>query len=328
MIRYCISFFISLTTLLILGNFCLGGDLLKPTDFSHRIHNQITHKTYFPNVGVKLSISRVHDNQLVDTNFGKKIGGQEIAMFKTDGNSVVAVKNEFQYDTRRDEFGYGKKVREIMSYHLSAIKGIQLVEREDINNIIRELDFGETGYVKSKIIPEVEMPHYIAHGFMSLNDGSCINEEKPQFYINSNEKDGNPLMFLIRVYDTRTTFVKYIACGTGKDQGEAIKNAASNLQKHMDLLYPDVAVIEAADKRVFLGGGQNQGLAKGTLFYLVRSQGAKATLDYSELEYIALCEVIMTEPERATALIKKTFSNTIPKIGDWVFYYREPATWQ
>jgi len=50
----------------------------------------------------------------------------------------------------RDEAGYGKRIREMMRYSLSSIKRIHLVEREDINAIIREMDFSETGYVKTK----------------------------------------------------------------------------------------------------------------------------------------------------------------------------------
>jgi hypothetical protein len=327
--RYGISLIISITLLLLLGGVCMGDDLMNPTDFTHKVRRHNNRKTaLYPDLRVKLSIARVHDNQPVDSAFGKKEGGQELAAVKTDGTAVVTVKNKERYDTRKDEMGYGKKVREMMAYHLSSIKSIQLVEREDINAIIRELDFSDTGYAKAKAMPKVEMPQYIAKGFMSANDGSCSSDDSLQWNPSSSEsKDGKPLMFLIRVYDTRTSFVKYIACGTGHDRSDAIKKAVKNLNAHMDQLYPDVAVLKVSGNQVMLSGGRKQGLAPGTRFYLVRSQGSKAAVDYGDLNYVALCKVIAAQLEGATAVIQESYADETPEIGDWVFFYRDQSGW-
>jgi hypothetical protein len=309
------------------GGVGLGEDLMNPSDFSHKVRKKDTPKNYYPATRIKLTIARVHDNQLVDTPFGEETGGGELAVINTEGQTVVTAKNKAHYKTRKDEMGYGKKVRQMMGYHLSTIKSIQLVEREDINAIIRELDFSDTRYVKTKGMPEVEMPQYIAKGFLTANDGSCASEESLQWNVSSEKKDPNPLMFLIRVYDTSSALVKYIACGTGKEQNQAIKKAVDNLKDHMDLLYPDVTVLEVAGQKLTLSGGKNQGLAPGTHFYLVTSQGLKAAIDYSDLDYVARCKVIASQAERATALIEETMSEAAPKIGDWVFFHYKRPTW-
>jgi hypothetical protein len=326
--RYGISLIVSVALLLVLGGVCMGDDLMNPTDFSQKVrrHNN-RQAALYPDLRVNLSIARVNDNQPVDSAFGQKEGGQELAAVKTDGTAVVTVKNKEHYDTRKDEVGYGKKVREMMAYYLSSIKSIQLVEREDINAIIRELDFSDSGYAKTKAIPEVEMPQYIAKGFMSANDGSCISDDSPQWNPSSASKDGKPLMFLIRVYDTHTSFVKYIACGTGQDRSEAVKQAVDNLDAHMDRLYPDVAVLKVSDNQVVLSGGRKQGLAPGTRFYLLRSQGSKAAVDYTDLNYVAQCKIIAAQLDRATAVIQKTYADEAPEIGDWVFFYRDQSGW-
>jgi len=99
--KYGVSVLVLLMVLLAFSNVCQGYDLMNSGDFSHKVRKQSTYKDLYPNLRVKLSIARVHDNQPVDTAFGKKIGGQEAVVTTTDGSAVVTFKNEVRYDTAK-----------------------------------------------------------------------------------------------------------------------------------------------------------------------------------------------------------------------------------
>ena len=321
----------SLLFLLVLGifNFTWAQDPLNPDNFTHIVRK--THYDFYPNLKIKLSIARVHDNRTLNTPFGKEMGGTEIEIFNAE--SAAVQKKPTRYDTSRDEYGYGKIIRELLSYNLSSVKCIQLVEREDINAIVREWDFRDTKYVKkNKRVPSIEIPQVIAKGFMSLNDpndSSCNydNDEKEAWGIEK-KKDRNRLQFLLRLYSTETSYVKFIARGTGDTMADAVKSAAKDLKKHRDILLPTVCVTSIKDKYVELDGGSDEGLTSGIKFYLVRLEGPKDTIDvYDTIDYLALCKVATSSKKKSSAIVEKTLSDTNPQKGDVVFYYFPEEDW-
>jgi hypothetical protein len=308
---------------------CASGwsfDPMNPTSFDHQVRKQ-SYNSY-PKLKIKLAIARVHDTQVLETPFGKKVGGVEVV--GTDGTSTSVIKSKERYDTRKDEYGYGKIIRETLSYNLARLKWIQLVEREDINDIIRNWDFGDSKYVrKDSKAPMIELPKIIAKGFMTSNEGSCGDEdtEAAAWGVEKKEKDQNRLMFLLRLYATDTSYVKYIACGTGNTQADAVKSAVDDLKEHRDLLFPTVRVTSVKGKSVELDGGTDKGLARGTKFYLIRTDDEKEELDLDSLDYVAFCKVTRADTSSSLAIIKESMSNLMPEEGDMVFYYFPEEEW-
>lgn len=322
--------FSSVLILLVFGmvSFARAQDPLNPTSFTHNVRK--IDYNYYPNLKIKLSIARVHDNKALNTPFGKETGGIEVEVF--DSDSAVVRKTPTRYDTSRDEDGYGKKIRELLSYNLTSVYCIQLIEREEINAIIREWDFKDTKYSKkSSQAPSIEIPQIIAKGFMSYNDSSCnvgddTNEEEAWGV--EEKKDRDRLQFLIRLYDTKTSYIKFVACGTGNTMAEAVKNSVKDLKKHRDILLPTVRVTSVKDQRIELDGGLDEGLALGTKFYLVRLEGPKDSIDdYDAIDYIALCKITKSDRAHSLATVEKALSDTKPQKGDTVFYYFPEEGW-
>ena len=303
-----------------------AGDPFNPKGFSHKIRKSEVRHDYYPGSRIKVAIARVHDNQVLDTPFGKHAGGVSAVAVGPDGTAKIETPN--QYDTRKDEQGYSKRIRELLSYHLSSVKCFQMVEREDINAIVREWDFGDTKYVKKTKQAAVELPDFIAQGFMTTNDGSCNRDDEVRAAWGLNKKrNGNRLLFLLRLYATDTSFVKLIACGTGNTAADTVESAVKDLKKRRDLLLPTVRVISTTADSIQIDGGLKQGLAPGIKFYLVRSPGAKESIDYESIEYISLCQVTELSGKKTFATVKQTFANETPKKGDIVFYYYPEEQW-
>jgi len=318
----CIVFF--------LFGFCntsLADDPMNPTQFSHKVRKE-SYKCY-PNLKIKVAITRVHDNKLVNTPFGKEVGGMTVQGLKSSAPKVL--ESPVRYDTSKDEYGYNRRVRELLVYHLSSVRSLQLIEREDINAIVREWDFGDSKYVKKgDKVPGIEMPEYMVKGFLTSNDGSCRveDDEEEAWGVKDEAAKKDRILFILRLYDIKTSYVKLFSCGTGKSMSDAIKKAVKDLKKHRDLLYPTIHVADVAGSHVTLDGGSEQGLSPGTKFYLVRADGPKEAIDdFDALNYVALCKVTTADEKRASAVIKKRFSGSSPELGDMVFYYFPEESW-
>jgi len=299
----------------------LAGDPMNPTNFSHKIRKE-AYKCN-PNLKIKISLARVHDNKLVNTPFGQEVGGTKIEDLRSSTPKIVETR--VRYDTREDEYGYNRRIRELLIYQISSVRCLQLVEREEINAIIREWDFSDTKYVKKgREMPAIEMPSYIAKAFVTLNDGSCKKGENESEAWGA-EDDGLPkdrILILLRLYDIHSAYIKIFACGTGNNVVDAIREAVKNLEKHRDLLLPTVRVTSVTGNRVELDGGSEQGLSIGTKFYLVRVDGPKESIgDFDALDYVALCTVTGSNLSSASAVIKKNLRNGAPQEGDIVFYH-------
>jgi len=308
-------------------NYTWAQDPLNPTSFTHKVRKD--DYDFYPSLKVKFAIARVHDNQTLKTPFGKETGGTEVEVF--DSDSAVVRKTPTRYDTSRDEDGYGKKIRELLSYNLTSVKCLQLIEREEINAIVREWDFKDTKYVKKNSqAPSIEMPHIIAKGFMSSNEGSCyVGEDTSEEEAWGIKKgDRHRLKFLIRLYDIQSSYVKFIACGTGDTMAEAVRNGVKDIKKHRDLLFPTVKVTSIKDKQVELDGGPDEGLTVGTKFYLVQLEGPKDYIkDYDTIDYVALCKVTKSSTKKSSAIVEKILSDKIPRKGDTVFYHFPEEDW-
>lgn len=302
-----------------------SNDPMNPTNFSHQAKKTI--HSAFPGNKVRLSIARVHDNILVGTPFGRETGG--VTVKNIGGDSPVIVESSKRYDTSGDEVGYGKRTREFLLYYLSTVKSIQLIERDEINALVREWDFNDTKYVrKSGNTPAFEMPELIAKGVLLPNDNSCASEDsEEEAWGIEKKKDNNVVQFILRLYDVKTAGIKLMVCGTGKSRAEAVEKAVNELKKKQDILLPTVRVIFSEGNSIRLDGGNSMGLLPGTGFYLVRSEEPKEAMDYEALDYVAFCKVVRSEDRTSMAVVKETFSSNAPQPGDMVFYYFQEESW-
>lgn len=317
----------ALALLLLAPGVASADDPMNPTQFSHQVRQESTRCN--PRLRIQVAVARVHDNQPVGTPFGRKVGGMTVQGLKSSSPKVL--EQPERYDTSRDEQGYGKRVRELLLFNLASARFLQVVEREDINAIVREWDFGDTRYVnKAGKAPTIEMPQYIVKGFITANDGSCDMEddtEEDAWDVDDDQGSGDRLLFLLRMYDIRTARVQLMACGTGNNASEAVKAAVKDLKDRRDLLFPSVYAVAATENTVELDGGSNQGLAPGTRFYLVRTDQPKEFIeDRDLLHYVALCKVTRATEEGATAVIQTRFDGP-PEPGDLVFYAYPDESW-
>jgi len=323
-----------------------ANDPFNPPDFSHETKKSRvdSRDSYSPDFKINLSIARVNDNTiLAESPFGKEAESYTI----THLPSGATVETKKKYDTSKDEYGYSKEIRDILIYQLSSIKCLQLLERENINKIIREWEFGETKYVaRQKAQPAIELPELIAKGILSFNknlekegtedawdDVENANDEYSNHFQHSEKKKEDKdkqagLQFTLRLYNTQTSHIKYIAYGKGKTQGEAVSNAVADLKTHIDLLLPEINVVSVDDDTVTLSSGRLNGLTEATHFYLVRTNTKrKIDVDYNSIDYIALCKVIDSGDSEARAEILKTYGSETPEIGDLVFYQFSKYKW-
>ncbi|NOQ77265.1 MAG: hypothetical protein GQ475_05680 [Methylococcaceae bacterium] len=234
--------------------------------FEHKVRKQGDQQRMPNHLRATIAIARVNDlNRPAESSFDDK--GKKSFSIEEDGDKKVSI-----YSSRKIELGFGQRTREVLSYYLSKTPNFQLIERENINSLLREWDFSESKYVKKsdQLQAGIEIPDLIATGFLSYtplcdetNDleedawgaSDDADEEDGFFNGRSNEdemerrrqinakampfssryakkKDKSNFYFLMRVYETRNSRVKFIACGEGKTVKSAIKHAVSEFSRN------------------------------------------------------------------------------------------------
>lgn len=304
-----------------------GEDLMNPTDFNHEIRKG--KKDRSPQYTVRMALVTVEDTELVNSPYGKHIGGEEI---KSMGNAgAVTAASPERYDTRRDAAGYSKRMRELITYRLSSLPCIDLVDREDINALVREHEFAQ----RSKLVDKTSLddaavlsPQYLVKGYFTFNEVACKNErssEEEAWLGDDAPPAKKKLRLQLKVIDANTSQIAYVACGAGNGVERAVKASVKDLRQHMDLLLPVVRVmaVEGAGSKqeVRLNSGTDAGLVPGLKFYLVRHQGDKRFIDYEDIDYVAACEIATATPEKARAKIVELLDEAKPQKGDLVFFH-------
>ncbi|MDK2956021.1 MAG: hypothetical protein PWQ57_1517 [Desulfovibrionales bacterium] len=305
-----------------------GQDLMNPTDFDHEVRKG--KKDRSPQYTVRVALITVEDTELVNSPYGKHTGGEEIK--RVGDASETTVSSPERYDTRRDAAGYSKRVRELITYRLSALPCVDLVDREDINALVREQEFAQRSTLVDKTSlgdAAVLMPQYLVKGYFTFNEVACKNERTPEEEAWLGNEDNTPpkkkLRLQLKVIDARTSQIAYVACGAGNGVESAVKASVKDLQQHMDLLLPTVRAIAVSGsgpkQEVRLNAGTDAGLVPGLTFYLVRHQGDKRFIDYDDIDYVAACEIATATPEKAQAKIVELLGESKPQKGDLVFFH-------
>lgn len=179
-----------------------------------------------------VAIARSGDNKDVDTPFGKK----DILTVETDVNGVV-VKATVSPPVKPARLSQASR-EQLLSLLIDS-EVFTVIERENINDIIRELDFGESRYVNKNSRADIGYLHgvrYIIDGAPAINaeamrSPSVITPDNWVGHVGFPEESRNdlPVVFRLRMYSVETGQIVGIGEGFGRDTQEALVNSVTAL---------------------------------------------------------------------------------------------------
>ena len=190
-----------------------------------------------------LAVARVADTGLIDQSpFGDKepIGnaaGTDIEIkteVKDDADITITSKQEQKLKPEKTPAGFSISARNQIISNLQLKRCFTIIERESINDIMREIEFGQSKWAdknNSAAIGNLQGVHYIVKGGIEINSQALISEP-----VNSDNwvghvgfpQDGRndlPFIFRLRMYHVETGIIVAIGDGYGNTTNEAIKNA-------------------------------------------------------------------------------------------------------
>ncbi len=197
-----------------------------------------------------VAVARVGDSGDVDSPFGdRKVVtrvGEINATVTAAGETttvVVGVDDSLRSESIKPEpvpAGFTRRARRQIISELQKAGCFTLVERESINDIIRELEFGESRWAaKDAETAEGALAkvRYIVKGGLEVNTGAIFESLKPATPDNwvgtagfPAEASDSPYLFRLRMYSVRTGIIVAVADGYGQGPREAIDNAVKALK--------------------------------------------------------------------------------------------------
>lgn len=285
---------------------------------------------YAPNLKFQVAVARVRDNTVTDAQFGHREGGTKAVV--SDEEETTVIEEQERVDGRRDEQGYNKAVRLQMVDLLQRTGWFEIIERENILGLIREIDFGTTSYAapdqavtKGKVI----LPKYIANGILMFNTHSGSKKlltanDAGSYDAGESDEDAatenkGKYVFLVRIYETDTARVAAIGRGCGNSGPDAMIEAVNDISKNIDLLMPETRVAEISGDTIILDGGADKGFYENLRFFLVRCRGPHIRGKLQRLPKIAMAQVTSVTDKTASAKITREISGSV-KAGDLVFF--------
>jgi len=307
-----------------------------PGTYSYK-HKRVDAKEFVPNYQIQVAIARVRDNTLAGTEFGERRGG-ESGVLVTE-RFDIAVTSKEREEVRNTDLGFNKAVRLQLLDALQTSGWYEVVEREDINAIIREIQFGKSDYVlrsgaeaKGKIL----MPDHIANGILAFNRRTGAikvtrrDETGLEDLLHSTAADAEKerlqrkYTFLLRLYATKTAKVIATGHGYGDTAADAVIDAVNDLNSGIGMLLPEVRVKAIDGDMVVLSGGKTAGLYEGLVFYLVHQRGPRSPRDYRNRRRVGMFKVVEATQVGAKAEALRYFAGGKPQVGD-LLIYRQPG---
>ncbi|MFH1017127.1 MAG: CsgG/HfaB family protein [Pseudomonadota bacterium] len=141
---------------------------------------------------------------------------------------------------------------------LSRTQRFVLIERKDINALLREVSFGDTRWVdknKSAKLGKILGAQIIITGAMSLND---LTESRAT----------QPLLLLLRMYDVETSRIVGTARATGKTLQEVIDLAVGQIVQTMDSVPWTGKIASVTGAKLYLNAGSQENVQLGDRFNL------------------------------------------------------------
>ena len=180
-----------------------------------------------------VAVGRVGDNKPVDTPFGSR-----------DAIAIEAQADDLELKAHAGpapgKQGMSEVVREQLISLLVDSKYFEVIERDEINEIVRELDFGESKYVSKDgraPIGNLYGARYIISGGPDVNvnafeDRACTPDNWVE-HVGFPEKgrDDLPAVFRLRMYDVETGHIKAVGEGYALNHQEALRCAVTALER-------------------------------------------------------------------------------------------------
>jgi len=225
----------------------------------------------------------------------------EVNIDAADDSDVEDIVNR-----NRNERQFNKRAREVLKHELVKTEAFTVVERERIEEILREVQFGESEFVDEKTAAgrgKMICVRYILEGSMGLNEDLTlkgelsddkhaqalirmsgwqrltrgkqqerlrqINEIRRQRLQRNVKLAENRYACYISAYDTRTGEVKTSVMGMGENGLEAIRDAVSELVISLTELDDGIRVAAVSGDKIFLDIGENGNVEVGQRFQLV-----------------------------------------------------------
>lgn len=250
----------------------------------------------------RLAVARFEDNfPVADSPFGTK------ASVDIVGHGVSAHSETILPEDREVPVSFAAKMIDA----LARTKKFVLIERKDINSILREVSFGETKWVDkddSAKVGKVLGAQLIITGALGPNDDPDTRNE-------------GRMLLLLRMYDVETSRIVGTARTYGSTLQEVIDRGASEIVSAMDKVPWTGKVASVSQKGIYLNAGLLENIKIGDQFKLF-SLG-KAIMDPDTKEVIGYEEepaghAEVTSVSERVAMLKVLDQKRPLKAGDKV----------
>jgi curli biogenesis system outer membrane secretion channel CsgG len=253
-----------------------------PFDYSETQSADVTTKV----LKKRLAVARFNDNIPVEQSpFGKKRSRDIVGWGTHVHQEEIVGESHF----------VPEQFTEKMIDSLSRTSRFVLIERKDINSLLREMSFGETKWVdkdKSARLGKVLGAQIIVTGAMSLNEESSTSGTQPY-------------LLLLRMYDVETSRIVGTGRATGRTEQEVIDRAVSSIVTTMDRIPWIGKVASVAGDKLYLNAGIVENVKVGDRFALfslgkpIQDPDSREVIGYQE-EPAGTAEVISVTERVAT----------------------------
>jgi hypothetical protein len=212
----------------------------------------------------RLAVARFDDNIPVkDSPFGRK------EQIDAVGHGIQLHREEILSEENFVPFQFTEKLLDA----LSQTRRFVLIERKDINSLLREVSFGETRWVdkqKSAKLGKILGAQIIVTGALSLNDEPAT-------------RGGQPLLLLLRMYDVETSRIVGTARTTGRTVQEVIDLAVGEIVQTMDKVPWTGKIASVTGDQAYLNAGSQENVQIGDRFTLFSLGGQIVDPDSKEV---------------------------------------------
>ena len=194
----------------------------KIYDYSHKEAALGTDKKW------TVAILRFGDSREInEVPFGPDLKNKQSADGGTNVNvEITGIKTELSSTQVSPQIS--KRSREMLKSTLIESNAFIVVERERIEEILREINFSKTQYTDSMMKTDQKLlpAYYLLEGSLGINEDQTLG---------SNYE----IACYLSAYDVRTGIVAATAVGLGSDRPEAIRNAVADLIRLMQHISKD-----------------------------------------------------------------------------------------
>lgn len=201
-----------------------------------------------------VAVARTGDTGLVDTPFGDRevrvgVDGALAAGIVEGGGTAkvtVGVDESLRQEKLRAEpapTGYTLTTRAQIIASLQKSRCFTVVERESINDIVRELEFGESKWVshngKTAARAGLRQVAFIVNGSLEINEAGLEASRTTPNNWTGNEgfpedsSQREPFCYRLRMYSTETGVIVVVGEGYGRTVLRAIENAVRSLAREV-----------------------------------------------------------------------------------------------